>query len=170
MEYQSAHQNFKNRVLGLFVVLGPFVVWCFIQTLEIIVLYEKEQPLRQDFLLYASLWLMASYVLGVMPALVCGAIMGQKWITRASFVQYCAIGFFVGALSCIVTWGAIWVVFVVIVTLQQGWVFFVEAWPDMWETTSWVFLILIAIGGLASLACTIIEQVLYRYNKNWLRW
>lgn len=169
MEYQSAHQNFKNRVLGLFAVLGPLVGWCLLQTLEIIFLYEKEQPLRQDFMLYASLLLMVSYMLGVMPALVCGAIMGQQWITRTSFIPYCAIGFCVGALSCIVTWGAIWVVFVGIVALQQGWVFFLEVWPDIWETTSWVFLILIAIGGTASLGCTIIEAALHRYKKNWLR-
>lgn len=169
MEYQYAHQKFKNRVLGLFAVLGPFMGWCFLQTVEIIFLYEQEQPLRQDFLLYASLLLAASYILGVMPALVCGSIMGQKWITRTSCVQYCVTGFCVGALSCIVTWGAMWVVCIIIVMSQQSWEFFANTWPDIWETTSWVFLILIAVGGPASLGCTMVEAALHRYNKNWLR-
>lgn len=170
MEYhRTTTQVFKSRIVGLFGVLGPFVGWCLFQTLAIVFLYEQEQPLRQEFIFYASLWLAASYMFGVVPALVCGVIMGQKWVTRTSFIQYCVIGFCVGALSCIVTWGAVWIVFVCLAAWQQNMEFSKILWKQMWESTSLFLLLLIAVGGPASLVCTMAEAALHRYRKNWLR-
>lgn len=153
--------QYKGYLVLLYCLLGPVVAWVILQTMEIVYLYDEHDPLRQNFVFYSLLLLMVSYMLASGPALLCGFLMGQNWITRTSVFNYYTTGFCIGALVSTVIWGGVWFAFVIAAALRDGWV----SVSGVWEPATWLFAFLIAIGGVSSLVCTIVEHKVLRKYK-----